>query len=107
MNSLITGFLLSGVNPKNLLLVATGANIIDTSMLPATEQAGALIVFTAIASATIAIPVAGHLFFVEQAEALFCHWKDWLIRNNATVLVSLLLVFGLLLSVGGMRILTS
>jgi len=46
--SLFTGFLLSGVNPKNLLLIAAGAAAIDASMLATREQFIALLVFATI-----------------------------------------------------------
>jgi hypothetical protein len=103
--SAATGFLLSALNPKNLLLVAGGANIIDTAMLTPAGQAGALIGFTLVASSTIAIPVVGHFLFQSDIEPLFARWKIWLIGNSAAVVAALLLVFGLLLTASGLSIL--
>jgi hypothetical protein len=105
--SLTTGFLLSGVNPKNLLLVAAGAATIDASMLAVREQIIALLVFTTIASLTIALPIAGYFLARQSVEGMFGRWKDWLIRNNITVLIVLLLVFGTLLISRGIKILAA
>jgi hypothetical protein len=105
--SLATGFLLSGVNPKNLLLIATGAAAIDASMLGTREQVIALLVFATLASLTVAVPVAGYFLSRRRVERLFGRWKDWLIENNATVLIVLLLVFGTLLIGRGMTILAA
>jgi hypothetical protein len=105
--STATGFLLSALNPKNLILVAGGANVIDTSELAPSGQTAALVAFTLVASSTIAIPVALHLFFRRQSEQLFARWKTWLVRNNATVMAVLLLVFGAILIVSGGAVLLS
>jgi len=105
--SLATGFLLSGINPKNLLLIAAGAATIDASMLAPMGQGIALLLFTIVASLGIAVPVAAYFLAKESAVVLFDHWKAWLIDNNVTILMVLLLVFGTLLIGGGMKIVAS
>jgi hypothetical protein len=40
----------------------------------------------------------------QSVEGTFARWKDWLIENNVTVLIVLLLVFGTLLIGRGMKI---
>jgi threonine/homoserine/homoserine lactone efflux protein len=107
MQSMIAGFLLSSVNPKNLLLTAAGAATIDASMLDPGAQIIALLVFAAIASVTIAVPVVAYLLARHSAGIMFVSWKDWLLRNNATLQIVLLLVFGALLIGGGMKILAA
>ncbi len=102
--SAMTGFLLSGVNPKNLFLNAAGAATIDASMLAPGPQMTALLVFTLVASLTVALPVISHFLFRPGAEAMFGQWKAWLISNNVTVLAALLLVFGTLLIGDGLTI---
>jgi hypothetical protein len=99
--SLLTGFMLVVINPKNLPLCAAGAAAIDLATNNITAQVGAYLVFTAIASLTIVFPIIAYLAAKQKAETLFVTWKDWLIRNNQTVLaVILLLVGGLLLARG-------
>jgi hypothetical protein len=98
------GFLLSGVNPKNLILVIAGANTIDASLLPPMQQSVVLLIFTMIASTTIAIPVFAHAFFRATAEAMFGQWKNWLVRNNVVILALLFLTFAALLIGDGLNI---
>jgi len=107
LQSLFTGFLLSGVHPKNLLLIAAGAAAIDASMLATREQFIALLVFATIASLTVAVPVVSYFLARRSVEKIFARWKDWLIANNVTVLIVLLLVFGTLLIGRGMKILAA
>jgi hypothetical protein len=107
IQSSVTGFLLSSVHPKNLVLSAAGAATIDASMLDPGAQFIALLVFSAIASLTIAIPVAAYCLVGPRAEARFCSWKDWLVKNNATMITVLLLIFAVLLISRGMTILAA
>ena len=102
--SLLTGFLLSAVNPKNTVLGVAGAAIIDSSSLDPNSQLLALLVFTAVAGSSVALPVSGFFLFRQRAEPVLRSWKDWLIRNNLTVLIVLLIVFGTLLIGDGITI---
>ncbi len=88
------GFLLSALNPKNLLLVVAAAVTIDAAGLSLGTSFGALAVFTAIAATTVVIPVVGYLIMGERADAAFASAKDWLIQNNSVVMAVLLLLFG-------------
>jgi threonine/homoserine/homoserine lactone efflux protein len=88
------GFLLSGVNPKNLLLVAAAAVSISAAGLTASENVAALLVFTLIAASTVVIPVVGYLIAGERADATFASAKEWLIQNNSVVMAVLLVIFG-------------
>ncbi len=56
------GALLSGVNPKNLILTAAAALIIGQAELPIVDAAIAVIVFVLIGSASIAAPVLYYRF---------------------------------------------
>ena len=89
------GFLLSAVNPKNLLLVVAAAVTIGAGGLSTGQEFGALAVFTVIAASTVAIPVIGYRIVGERADASFAKAKDWLIQNNSVVMAVLLLVFGI------------
>ena len=88
------GFLLSAVNPKNLLLTAGAAVTIASSGLATGEQVTTLLIFAAIAASTVVVPVVGYLIMGERADASFAKAKDWLIQNNSVVMAVLLLVFG-------------
>lgn len=104
MQSSITGFLLSAIHPKNLILDAAGAAAIDASMLDSATQYTALVIFTLIASVGIIIPIAAYFIAKRRIGTLLGRWKDWLIRNNIQVMIVLLLILGALLIARGLHI---
>jgi threonine/homoserine/homoserine lactone efflux protein len=91
------GAALGAVNPKNLALgLAAGASIAQTGISTAQEWATALI-FVALSSVTVALPVIYFLLGGASAQHTLDSWKAWLQQNNATVMAVLLVVFGFVL----------
>jgi Sap, sulfolipid-1-addressing protein len=88
------GVLLSGVNPKNLILSAGAAATVAQAGLSDTDAAVSLAVFVVIASLSIAVPVLFALLGGERARHVLDSWKAWLADNNATVMAVVLLVLG-------------
>ncbi len=101
------GFLLSALNPKNLLLAAAAGASVASAALSAGETAGTLAIFTIIASLTVALPVCAYLVASDRLAPLLDRMKDWLIANNTTVMAVLFLVFGASLIGDGIQILTA
>jgi threonine/homoserine/homoserine lactone efflux protein len=89
-----TAVLLSGVNPKNLLLAAAGALAIAQTGIDAGEQAIAYAVFVLIATAGVAAPVLLALVLGERSRELLDRLKAWLSENNAVIMAVLLIVIG-------------
>ena len=90
------GFLLSAVNPKNLLMAA-GAGVIiggTAAGLETGEEAVAIAVFTVIAAASVAVPVIGYLVASAKMAGPLESMRHWLVRENAVVMAVLLLVIG-------------
>jgi threonine/homoserine/homoserine lactone efflux protein len=90
------GFLLSAVNPKNLLMAA-GAGVIiggTAAGLETGEEAVAIAVFTVIAAASVAVPVIAYLIASEKMAGPLESMHQWLLRENAVVMAVLLLVIG-------------
>jgi hypothetical protein len=92
--SLAIAALLSGVNPKNLILNAGACLDIAQSGLSAGEQVVALLVFVFIASVTIIAPLVVFFAMGDRSERVLGGWKVWLGENNATVMAVLFVVFG-------------
>jgi threonine/homoserine/homoserine lactone efflux protein len=88
------GFLLSGINPKNLLLCLGAGTTIGAAHLPVGEVVVAMVVFTVLASSTVAVPVVGYLTARERMAAPLERLRAWLTQNNAAVMAVLLLVLG-------------
>ncbi|HEY5387160.1 MAG TPA: GAP family protein [Thermoleophilia bacterium] len=103
--SLAIGALLSGVNPKNLILNATAATGIAATGLAGVQQAVVLVVLIVVGSLGIIAPVGVYFAMGDKAAKVLDGWKDWLAANNATVMTVLFLVFGVTLigkGIGGL-----
>jgi hypothetical protein len=99
--------LLAVVNPKNLILTAGAAAGVGQLDIDTSAAVVSIIVFVAIASVSIATPVFLYLLGGERARAQLDELKDWLGRNNATVMSVLLLVFGVVLISKGLGLLST
>jgi threonine/homoserine/homoserine lactone efflux protein len=88
------GFLLSAVNPKNLLMAAAAGMTIGSAGLSVGSIALSVVVFTVIAAASVAVPVIGYLAASAAMAAPLESLRTWLVHNNATVMAVLLLVIG-------------
>jgi threonine/homoserine/homoserine lactone efflux protein len=86
------GALLSGVNPKNLLLTVGAAATIAQTGIPAGEQAVALAVFVVVGTLGPGIPVAIYFAMGERAEGLLESLKAWMGAHNAAIMAVLCLL---------------
>jgi len=91
------GALLSGVNPKNLILTAAAALVIAQADLPVMDAAIAVMAFVIIGSLSIGVPVLYYRLGGAPARARLTLAKTWLGENNSTVMAVLLFVFGVAL----------
>lgn len=91
------GFLLSAVNPKNLLMAAGAGVVIGSAGVSAGDQTVAIIVFVLIAACSVAIPVIGYLLASKRMAGPLESLRGWLVHNNATVMAVLLLVIGVVM----------
>jgi len=99
---LVMGALLSGVNPKNLALILGAGVAISAAGLNSTQTIVALIVFIIIACVSVATPVIIYLVMGDKATPTLNSWKAWLTHNNATVMMVILLLFGVKLLADGL-----
>lgn len=88
------GALLSGVNPKNLALILAAGVAIAAAGLTTSQTIISLIIFILLACVSVAAPVIVYLVMGDRAEPMLNSWKAWLTQNNATVMMILLLIFG-------------
>jgi len=88
------GAVLSGANPKNLLLALGAAAAIVQTGISGGEQAAAYAVFAVLATVGVAVPVVIYFALGERAGALLEGLKTWLAKNNAVIMAVLLLVIG-------------
>ncbi len=95
--ALLLGFLLSAVNPKNLLMAAGAGVTIGSAELSGGEIALSILVFVLLAAATVAVPVIAYLVAAKKMAGPLERLRGWLVQNNATVMAVLLLVIGVVM----------
>jgi threonine/homoserine/homoserine lactone efflux protein len=88
------GAVLSGANPKNLLLAVGAAAAIVQTGISGGEQAVAYAVFAVLATVGVAVPVVIYFALGDRAGAILNRLKTWLAKNNAAIMAVLLLVIG-------------
>jgi hypothetical protein len=88
---------LSGLNPKNLLLIAGGVAAVAQTGVSDGDEAIAWAVFTAVASLGVGAPVV--LFFAlgDRATQPLDELKTWMTTNNTAIMAVLCLVIGVML----------
>ena len=88
------GAVLSGANPKNLLLAVAAAAAIAKTGIPGGEQAIAYAVFALIGTVGVALPVVIFFALGDRAGPILDDLKAWMARNNAVIMAVLMLVIG-------------
>jgi threonine/homoserine/homoserine lactone efflux protein len=94
VKALGAGILLSGLNPKNLLLIVGGAAAVAGAGATDGEEAIAWALFTLIATVGVATPVVIALAMGDRSKDLLDRLKGWLGHNNGVIMAVLLLVIG-------------
>lgn len=88
------GFVLSAVNPKNLLMGAGAGVDIGSAGLTVGEIVLVIAVFTVIAASTVLVPVVGYLVAASKLRDPLDALRGWLEKENAVIMAVLLLVIG-------------
>jgi hypothetical protein len=95
--ALVLGLLLSAVVPKNLLLALSAGLIVGEAGFSNGRAAVVIVVFTTIATSTVAVPVVAHLVAPARMAGPFERLREWLVENNVAIMVVLLLVIGVVM----------
>lgn len=95
--ALRVGVLLAAANPKNLALVIAAATTIAEAGLSDGQEAVALIVFILVASVTVLTPLVIYFVLGARSATILDGLKTWMAANNATIMIVLLLVIGVVL----------
>ena len=83
---------MSGANPKNLLLAVAGAAAIAGTGISGGEQAIAYLIFVLIATLGVGIPVGIYFAMGTRSETLLAGLKDWMSAHNAVIMSVLCLI---------------
>lgn len=100
------GLLLTVPNPKNVGLTIAAATSIGAAGLSAGGELVVLLVFVAVGSLTIVVPLAAYVVAGPRAEPALTAAKDWLVANSAAVMTVLFAVLGAKVLGDGIAVLT-
>ena len=90
----ITAIVLTVANLKVFTMCAAAGVAIGTAALGRTGAWQAVLIFTALAASTVAIPALGYLLLGERLDAPLDRVKDWMERNHSALVAAILLVIG-------------
>lgn len=91
------GLLLSGANPKNLLLGASAGVTLGAAGLAGGDVTLVIVIFTVLAASTVLVPVLGFLLASDALRQPLSRLRDWLQAENAVIMTVLLLVLGVVI----------
>ena len=89
--------LLATVNPKNLLMAAGAGVDAGTSGAATGTLVAAIAIYLAVASCGVGLPVAAALIAGKRLDVVLSSTRDWLSRNNATIMGVLVLVLSVVM----------
>ncbi|UUT36729.1 GAP family protein [Microbacterium elymi] len=87
------GFLLSALNPKNLIMAVGAGMSIGSASLNGGAIVVVIVVFTIIAACTVGVPVIAYLLAADTLRGPLDALRGWLVKENA-VIMAILLVIG-------------
>lgn len=90
------------MNPKNAVLVISGALAIASKTYAPAGQAAALLVFTAVASLGVFAPLILWLLVGDRAIGPLDRMKVFLARHNSTIMTAVLAVLGVVVILGAL-----
>lgn len=90
-------FLLAAANPKNLILMVSGATVIADATSRVGEQIIALVVFVLVASVGVAAPTVLSLVLGSRSVPVLDRVDVWMTAHNASLISVVLLVLGAIL----------
>jgi threonine/homoserine/homoserine lactone efflux protein len=88
------GVVLSGANPKNLLLTVGAAAAVAQTGIDAGQETIALIVFILLGTIGVAAPVIAYFVLGERSRKPLDDLKSWMAANNTVIMAVLTLVIG-------------
>ena len=92
--SLAAGVVVTGLNPKNLMLVIAGAAAVASAGATAGEEAVAWAIFTLIAIVGVATPVVISFAMGDRSDELLQRLRTWMAHNNGVIMAVILLLIG-------------
>ena len=97
----ILGFALGSINPKNLMLTLGAAAAIGNNALAPAEIWIVSLAYVFVASLCVIIPMTIYLLMRSKAEHILGSLGSWMGVNSSGITITVLLIFGIKLTLGG------
>ena len=92
--ALRTGFLVTAINPKELIFGVAAGVVIGSASIPPGMAAAALLIYTVIATVTVVVPVVAYLLRGDPVRRVLDPAKTWLVRYYDTIIAAVLAIIG-------------
>lgn len=102
----VLGFLLGGINPKNLMLTLGAAATLGAGGLSSSELWITGIAYVVVASVTVLVPMGIYILMRSKADELLANLGEWMKSNSDAITTVVLVIFGVKLLLGGLAGLT-
>ena len=102
----VLGFLLGGINPKNLMLTLGAAATLGASSLSSSELWITGIAYVVVASVTVLVPLGIYVLMRSKADELLANLGEWMKSNSDAITIVVLVIFGVKLLLSGLAGLT-
>ena len=102
----VLGFLLGGINPKNLMLTLGAAATLGASGLSTSELWVTGIAYVVVASVTVLVPMGIYVLMRSKADELLANLGEWMKSKSDAITIVVLVIFGVKLLLGGLAGLT-
>ena len=102
----VLGFLLGGINPKNLMLTLGAAATLGASGLSSSELWITGFAYVVVASVTVLVPMGIYVLMRSKADELLANLGEWMKSNSDAITTVVLVIFGVKLLLGGLAGLT-
>jgi hypothetical protein len=96
------GAVLVVANPKNLTLTVAASGAVAGADASTGGQVSALVLFAALGSVGLAVPLALRVALGARAAGLLSRWRLWLVRYGTPIACAVLVLIGFLLLVRGL-----
>lgn len=102
----VLGFLLGGINPKNLMLTLGAAATLGASGLSSSELWITGIAYVVVASVTVLVPMGIYVLMRSKADEVLANLGEWMKSKSDAITIVVLVIFGVKLLLGGLAGLT-
>ncbi|WP_346926999.1 GAP family protein [uncultured Arthrobacter sp.] len=92
--ALRTGFLVTAINPKELIFGIAAGVVIGSATLPFGMVAAVLLIYTGIATITVVVPVVAYLLIGAPVRRVLEPVRTWLVRYYDIIIAVVLAIIG-------------